>query len=140
MASITSGVFFPPLYVRRRTVGSADLDILIQQLAAAAGDGVRIEAQKFGQHAVAAVAEFHGFQTGVQAALLLVQQTVEQDDGGFHFIGRHFQAGGIDHGGNGLVATTCQTLSLPRGWIGGSIEEQAGDQLPGDPLLLDKVA
>ena len=118
----------------------ADLDILIQQLAAAAGDGVRIEAKKFGQHAVAAVAEFHGFQTGVQAALLLVQQTVEQDDGGFHLIGRHFQAGGIDNRGNGLVATTCQRLSLADGWIDGSVEEQAGNQFPGDPLLLDKVA
>jgi hypothetical protein len=101
---------------------------------------VGIEAKKFGQHAVAAVAEFHRFQTGVQAALLLVQQAVEQDDGGFHLIGRHFQTGGIDNRGHGLVATTCQTLSLPGGWIDGSIEEQAGDQLTGDPLLLDEVA
>ena len=38
-------------------------------------------------HAVAAVAQLHGFQTGVRAALLLVQQTVEQDDGGFNLIG-----------------------------------------------------
>src|SRR5882762_11211718 len=40
---------------------AADLDFLIQQLVAAAGDGVRIEAKKSGQHAVATVAEFHGF-------------------------------------------------------------------------------
>jgi len=113
---------------------------VIQQLAAAAGDGVRIEAKKFAQHAVAAAAELHGFQAGVQAALLLVQQTVEQDDGGFHLIGRHFQTGGIDNRGNGLVATTCETLSLAGGWIDGSIEEQAGDQLTGDPVLLDEVA
>ena len=77
----------------------ADRDILIQQLAAAPGDGVRVEAQEFRQHAVAAVAEFEGLQTGIQAALLLVQQAVKQDDGGFHFIGRHFQPGGIDHRG-----------------------------------------
>ena len=139
MASITSGVFFHRLAPGTGLSDAADLDILIQQLAAAAGDGVRIEAKKFGQHAVAAVAELQGFQTGVQAALLLVQQTVEQDDGGFHFIGRHFQAGGIDHGGNGLTATPCQTLSLTGGWIGGGIQEQARDQLTGDPLLLDKV-
>jgi hypothetical protein len=31
-------------------------------------------------------------------------------------------------------------LSLVDGRIDGSIEEQVGDQLPGDPLLLDKVA
>ena len=140
MASITSGVFFHRFTSGAGLPDPADLDILIQQLAAAAGDGVGIEAQEFGQHAVATVAKSHGFQAGIQAALLLVQQTVEQDDGGFHFIGRHFQTGGIDHCGNGLIATTCQTLSLPRDWIGGSIEEQAGDQLPGDPVLLDQVA
>jgi hypothetical protein len=140
MASITSGVFFHQFAPGAGLPDPADLDILIQQLAAAAGDGVRIEAQELGQHAVAAVAEFHGFQTGVQAALLLVQQTVKQDDGGFHLIGGHFQTSGIENRGNGLVATTRQTLSLVGGWIDGSIEEQAGDQLPGDPVLLDEVA
>ena len=140
MAWITSGVFLHRLAPGAWLSDPADLDILIQQLSAAAGDGVRIEAKKFGQHAVAAVAELHGFQTGVQAALLLVQQTVEQDDGGFHLIGRHFQTGGIDNRGNGLVATTCQRLSLADGWIDGGVEEQARNQCPGDPLLLDKVA
>ena len=114
----------------------ADLDILTQQLAAAAGDGVRIEAEKFGQHAVAAVTEFHGFQTGIQAALLLIQQAIEQDDSGLHLIGRHFQTGGINNRGNRLVAAACQALSLAGDWIDGGIEEQAGDQLPGNPLLL----
>jgi hypothetical protein len=94
----------------------------IQQLAAATGDGVRI-AKKCGQHAVAAVAESHGFQTGIQAALLLIQQAVEQDNGCFHLIGRHFQAGGIDNHGNGLVAAACQALSLAGDWIDGGIEE-----------------
>ena len=140
MASITSGVFFHRFAPGTGLSDPADLDILIQQLAAAARDGVRIEAKKSGQQAVAAVAEFHGFQTGVQAALLLVQQAEEENDGGFHLIGRHFQTRGIDNRGNGLVATTCQRLSLAGGWIDGSIEEQAGDQFPGDPLLLDKVA
>ena len=139
MASITWGVFFHRLAPGTGLSDPADLDILIQQLAAAAGDGVRIEAKEFGQHAVAAMAEFHGFQTGVQAALLFVQQTVEQDDGSFHLIGRHFQAGGIDHRGNGLVTTTCQTLSSVGDWIDRSIEEHAGDQLPSDPVLLDQV-
>jgi hypothetical protein len=107
MASITSGVFFHRFTSGTGLSDAADCNILIQQLAAAAGDGVGIEAQKFGQQTVAAVAELHGFQAGVQAALLLVQQTVEQDDGGFHFIGRHFQTGGIDNHGNGLFAATC---------------------------------
>src|SRR5436190_17013326 len=123
MASITSGVFFHRLAPGTGLSDPADRHILIQQLVAAAGDGVRIEAKKFGQYAVAAVAEFHGFQTGVQAALLLVQQTVEQDDGSFHLIGRHLQPVSIDHRGNGLVATTCERLSLAGGCIDGSIEE-----------------
>jgi hypothetical protein len=68
------------------------------------------------------------------------RQTVEQDDGGFHFIGGHFQPRGIDNRGNRLVATTRQTLALADRGIGGSIEEQAGDQLASNPLLLDEVA
>jgi hypothetical protein len=67
-------------------------------------------------------------------------QTVEQDDGSFHLIGRHFQTGGIGHCGNGLVATSCQTLSLAGGWIDGSVEEQARDQLTRDPVLLDELS
>ena len=140
MASITSGVFFHRLAPGAGLSDPADLDVLLQQLAAPAGDGVRIEAQKFGEHAVAAVAEFQGFQSGVQAALLLVQQAVEQNDGSFQLIGRHFQTSGIDHRGNRLVATTCQRLPLAGGWIDGGIEEQTGDQLPGDPFLLNEVA
>ena len=69
---------------------------------------------------IAAVAEFHGFQAGVQAALLLVQKTVEQDDGGVHLIGRHFQTVGIDHRGNGLVATDVSRYC--RWWMTGSVE------------------
>jgi hypothetical protein len=101
---------------------------------------VRIEAKKLGQHAVAAVAELQGFQSGVQAALLLVQQTVKQNDGGFHLIRRHFQTGGVHQGGNRPAATTNQTLSLTGDWIDGSIEEQSGDQLACDPVLLDELA
>ena len=77
---------------------------------------------------------------GVQAALLLVQQAVEQDDGGFRLIGRHCQTGGIDNRWNGLVAATCRTLSLAGGWIDGSVEEPAGDQLPRDAVLLHELA
>ena len=140
VASITSGVFFPPACARRRTVGSGRPRRPAPATGGAAGDGVRIEAQKSGEHAVAAVAEFHGFQSGIQAALLLVQQAVEQNDGSFQLIGRHFQTSGIDDRGNRLVATTCQRLPLADGWIDGGIEEQAGDQLPGDPVLLNEVA
>src|SRR5450755_609450 len=48
MASITSGFFFHRFASGTGLADPADLDILIQQLPAAAGDGVRIEAKKFG--------------------------------------------------------------------------------------------
>ena len=63
---------------------------------AAASDGVRIQAEEFGQNAVAAVAQLDGFQPGEQTALLLVQQAVEKQDGGFQFIGRYLESGGIE--------------------------------------------
>ena len=59
----------------------------IEQLLAAAGNGVRIEAEEISQNAVATVAHFDGLQAGEQATLLLVQQTVEQQDGSLEFIG-----------------------------------------------------
>jgi hypothetical protein len=44
---------------------------------------VRVEIEKVRQLAVAATPQLEGLQSGVQAALLLVQQTVEQQGGGF---------------------------------------------------------
>jgi hypothetical protein len=48
MASITSGFFFHQFASGAGLSRPADLYILIQHLPAAAGDGVRIEAKKFG--------------------------------------------------------------------------------------------
>jgi hypothetical protein len=56
-------------------------------LLTAASNGVGIQAEEAGQNRVAAVAQFDGFQAGEKAALLLVQQTVEQQYGGLEFIG-----------------------------------------------------
>jgi hypothetical protein len=47
---------------------------------------MRIEIEEVGQLAIAATAQLERLQSGIQAALLLVQQTVEQEDGGFHFL------------------------------------------------------
>ena len=107
---------------------------------AATGDGMGIQAEKLGQHRVAAVAKFERFQTSVQAALLLIQQTVKQDDGCFHFIGRDFQTRGVDHCGNGLAAATREPLPLANDWIDGSVEEQPGDEFTRDSLGLDKLS
>ena len=45
-----------------------------------------IEIEEVGQLTVAATAQFERLQSGIQAALLFVQQTVEQQDGGLHFL------------------------------------------------------
>jgi hypothetical protein len=43
---------------------------------------------QFGQNAIAAVSQPHGLQTGEQATLLRVEQAVEDQNGGFEYIGR----------------------------------------------------
>ena len=66
--------------------------LLIEQLLTSAGDGVRIQAEVLGQNAVAAVSQLHGLQTGEQPTLLLVEQAVENQNGGFEFIGRYLKS------------------------------------------------
>src|SRR5262245_56704205 len=81
------GFFFGWLASAAGTAGAPRRHIPIEQLLTAASYGVRIQAEEAGQSRVAAVAQFDGFQAGEKAALLLVQQTVEQQDGGLEFIG-----------------------------------------------------
>ncbi|MGH9454102.1 MAG: hypothetical protein ACRD2O_09065 [Terriglobia bacterium] len=50
------------------------------------GRGVGIEIEESGQLAIAATAWLERFQSGIQTALLLVQQTVEPEDGGFRLL------------------------------------------------------
>lgn len=56
---------------------------------------MRIHAKELGQNAIAAVSQFHGLQACEQATLLLVEQSVEKQNGGFEFIGRYLECGGI---------------------------------------------
>ena len=65
---------------------------MIEQLLTSAGDGVRIQAEVLGQNAVAAMSQLHGLQTGEQPTLLLVEQAVENQNGGFEFIGRYLKS------------------------------------------------
>ena len=68
---------------------------------ASASDGVRVEAEEFGQNANATVSQLDGFQAGEEAALLLVQHTVKQQDGGLEFLRRNLKGGGVGHQRNG---------------------------------------
>ena len=56
---------------------------------ASAGDGVGIQAEEFSQNAIASVSQFDGLQPGEQAALLLVEQAIEKQNGRFELIGRY---------------------------------------------------
>ena len=71
---------------------------------ATAGDGVHVQAEKLGQDRVAAVAELDGFQSSEEAALLFIQQAVEEQNGGLDFIGGDLKGGGAATNGTALAA------------------------------------
>jgi len=81
---------------------TTDLDILVQQLLSSSSHRVGIDAQKLGQLGVAAAAQPERFQSCIQAALLFIEHTVEQNDCRFEFVGRDLQLGEIGHDGDGL--------------------------------------
>jgi len=81
---------------------------------------VRIEVEEVGQLAIAATAQFKGLQSGIQTALLLVQQAEEQENSGFQFLLRHLQHRGIRHGGQGFHGAR-QELSALDGAVGGRV-------------------
>jgi hypothetical protein len=62
----------------------------------AAGDGMGVQTQKIAQQCVAAMADSEGLQSRKQPALLFVEQTIEQEDGGLEFVGRELEGGGVD--------------------------------------------
>jgi hypothetical protein len=70
-----------------KATAAPDHYLLIEQLLPVAGDGVRIQGEEFGQNRIAAMPQLHRFQTSEQAALQLVEQAVEEQNG-LEFIGR----------------------------------------------------
>ena len=88
---------------------------------------------------IAATAQFERLQSGIQAALLLVQQTVEQEDRGFQFLLRDLQHGRIRYGGNGFHVAARQELPLLDGAVGGRVQIQTGNDLSGHPALLSQL-
>ena len=87
MIEIISGFFFRRNASATLSARSAGSDVAAEQLLTATGYGMSIQIEQVRQKGVAASAKFDGFQTGVKAPLLLVQETVEQQDRSFHFIG-----------------------------------------------------
>jgi len=68
---------------------------VFEQLLASASDGVNINAEQVGEDGVATASEFERFQSGVETALAFIEQSGEQDDGGFDLIGGDVQVGRI---------------------------------------------
>jgi hypothetical protein len=69
---------------------------------------VRIEVEKVGQLTIAATAQFERLQSGIQAALLLVQQAVEQKNRGFQLLLGDLQYRHIRQCGNSFHGATRQ--------------------------------
>lgn len=100
---------------------------------------MRIEVEEVGQLAIAATAQLERLQSDIQAALLLVQQAVEQEDGGFQFFLRDLQQGRIHHRGDGFHGAARKELPLLEGGVEGHVEVQPGDDLAGNSALLSQL-
>jgi hypothetical protein len=87
MRARTSGVFFHRLAPRPRPAHPPELDLALQQLAASTGHRSHIESEQVRDLPVAPVAHLERFQPGVEAPLLLVEQTEEEHEGGLQLVG-----------------------------------------------------
>src|SRR5712691_11965965 len=94
------------------------------------GHGVGIEAEQFGDLLITAVAQEQGLKAGVQAALLLVEQTEEQHDGSLGLLGYGFrQRSAAWPRRLGLHHAPRQKLLLAQRRFGGTIQESMGERL-----------
>lgn len=89
---------------------------------------MRVQAEEFGQNAIASVSQLDGFQPGEQTTLLLVEQAIEKQDGRFQFIRRYLENGGIGQQRNRLGSLPGAELIASLAAIGGSVKESS-DQL-----------
>jgi hypothetical protein len=104
-----------------------------------AGDGVGIQVEEVGQLTITATAQLERLQAGVEAALLLVQQAVEQEEGSFQFLLRDLQQGRIHHGGDALHGAARHELPSLDDGVDGRVEVQPGDDLAGNSALLSQL-
>jgi len=77
-----SGFFFRRGATTTLTPSSTADYILLQQLLSAAGHRVDVQTQEVTQQSISAMTEADGLETGQQAPLLFIEQSVEQQDGG----------------------------------------------------------
>ena len=98
-----------------------------------------MQVEEAGQLTVATPAQFERLQSGIQAALLLVQQAVEQENGGFQLLLRDLQHRRIHHGGEGFHRAAREELPSLDGLVDGRVQVQAGDDLAGNSALLGEL-
>src|SRR6266436_9928096 len=88
---------------------------MIEQLLTSPGDSVHIQIQEICQQTISAMTQFDRFQAGVQTALLLIEQAIEEQDGGFEFIRRNLKGASIGNDRNRLCSCCCpQLLAVER--------------------------
>src|SRR6516164_2067666 len=121
-----SAVFFDRFTSAAGTASPPRDYILIEQLLTSTGDGVRIQAEEFGQNAITAVSQLHRLQTGEQATLLLVEQAVEKHNCGLEFLRRYLESGSIGQQRNRLHGLPGAELIPGLPTIGGSVQEASG--------------
>ena len=127
MRAMTSGVFFPSASARRRAPHPVDLDIAVDELPPAHGDGRRVDAEQSGDAAVAAPPALERFEAGEQPPLPLVEQAGEQHDGGAQLLRHQVGVGQRppESGGGHQQPSGAQLVGLLRG-VGRTVEELAG--------------
>ena len=135
-----SGVFFRGLTAATLTAYPPADDVAVQQLLTTASDSVRVQAQEIAEQGVAAVSQSDGFQAGKQAALLFVEQAIEEDDRGLDLVGRDFEVGSVNGQRNRLGAAPSHGLVTPTGCLDRGIEELAVDFGPAQTFPLHQVA
>ena len=134
-----SGVFFRRSAAATGAPHATSDDFAIQQLLAPTRYRVHVQAEEITQQRVAAVPESDGLQAGQQTALLFIEQTIEQQDGGLQFVGRQLERFGVDSQRNGQRAATGQHLVAALRGIDGGIQELALDLGSAQPLLLHQM-
>lgn len=128
---MTSGVFLSRLAACSGTADALGLDVAGQQLAPAPGHGAGVDAQQPGDLGVAAVADLEGFQPGVEAPLALIEQAVEQHDGGLELVGeRSYTSTQPERRGFGVIDLSGRQLGSASGAVG-HIHVATGELLSG---------
>ena len=141
MAAIRSGVFFQGWTAAPGAAHPVALDILGEQLLAAAGHGTGVETEQVSDPAVTAVAELEGLEAGVQAALAFVQQRAEQEESSLQLVRHDAPTCGKGKTGRlGLGYMAGPHLRGPDRAVGREVDQPAGQLGAPDASLVGQVA